>query len=76
MKGNPRFHNAPIAPSDDVVRTPCPIHKGSSCMHCGGSGYREFSREQWEKRGEERRRKLRSDTDSDFSPAPGDVVDV
>lgn len=44
-------------PVVDVVKTACPNHKGSQCMHCkDGSGYIVFTRSEWTARQAERAR--------------------
>lgn len=37
-----------------LIRTACPIHRGASCLHCDGSGYRTFTRKEWEERANEK----------------------
>jgi hypothetical protein len=43
-------------PVVDVVRTACPNHKGTRCMHCDGSGHIVFTRAEWTARQLERAR--------------------
>ena len=40
-------HGRPIV---EVVTVPCPIHRGSSCIHCNGSGSKTFTRDEWDAR--------------------------
>lgn len=45
-------------PPPTEIRTACPLHKGSRCMHCDGSGFRVFSPEAWKKKREAERARL------------------
>lgn len=40
-------HGRPIV---EVITVPCPIHRGSSCIHCNGSGSKTFTRTEWNAR--------------------------